>query len=228
MGIGLTGLDYLHYAVQIYLGTLHGMVQKASSQPKRLGRRPQFNHDAVISAAISPFWAKGFEATTLGELEEATGVDRSTIYNSFGGKIGLYRSAAAAYVDQALDELFEPLHQGTLGTADIVEFLERLATVLRSGANPPGCLIVNDMATSIDNEATRRYLKNLQTGFHAALQRSASLGHSDPDKTTQRHLTLTAAILGVNIVHRNSADESLAQDMLKGLQDEVKSWSTFS
>ncbi|NOX30102.1 MAG: TetR/AcrR family transcriptional regulator [Actinobacteria bacterium] len=179
-----------------------------------------------MSAAISPFWAKGFEATTLSDLEEATGVDRSTIYNSFGGKTGLYRSATAAYVDRSHEALFEPLHKGTSGIADIVDFLDRLATMLGSDVNPPGCLIVNDMAADIDHEATNRYLECLQTGFQKALQRSSSLGDSNPHKTGQRSQTLTAAILGVNIVHRNSANASLAQTLIDGLREEVSAWST--
>ena len=201
------------------------MVQKASSSTRRLGRRPRFDRGAVISAAIAPFWAKGFEATTLSELEEATGVDRSTIYNSFGGKAGLYKSAAATYVDRALDELFEPLHRGTAGTTDIIEFLDRLSTVLGSDTNPGGCLIVNDMTSDSDDESTRRYLDYLQTGFQAALQRSAASGDSDPDKTAQRCLTLSAAILGVNIAHRSNTNATLAQSMIEGLRNEVESWS---
>jgi AcrR family transcriptional regulator len=72
------------------------MVQNTSPSSQRLGRRPGFDSEAVVAAAIVAFWAKGFEATTLSDLEAATGVDRSSIYNSFGGKEGLYRSAAAA------------------------------------------------------------------------------------------------------------------------------------
>lgn len=200
------------------------MVQKASEPTKRLGRRPEFDREAVVSAAISPFWANGFEATTLSDLEEATGVDRSTIYNSFDGKTGLYRSATAAYVDRSYDELFEPLYKGTSGIADIVEFLDRLAHILDSDVNPAGCLIVNDMAADVDHQASDRYLESLQTGFQVALERSSASGDIDPNKTVQRCRTLTAAILGVNIVHRNNANASLAQDLIAGLREEVSSW----
>lgn len=201
------------------------MVQKASPSPRRLGRRPGFDRDAVVSAAIPPFWAKGFAATTLSDLEAATGVDRSTIYNSFGGKNGLYRSAAATYVDLSLDALFEPLHQGTGGIADIVEFLDRLVDALGSGNNPPGCLIVNDMTADIDHEATNRYLDCLQGGLGAALERAAATGDIEPETKTQRRQFLTAAILGVNLVHRSAADTTQAQSLLDGLRSEVNSWA---
>ena len=170
------------------------------------------------------FWAKGFAATTLSDLEAETGVDRSTIYNSFGGKSGLYRSAAAAYIDLSEELLFGPLSRGAEGIADIIEFLERLADVLRSDNNPPGCLIVNDMAADRDDEATDRYLACVEGGFRLALERAVDAGEIDRGTDVQRAQFMTAAILGVNIVHRNAADAARAQTLIDSLRAEVESW----
>lgn len=201
------------------------MVQKASPAQKRLGRRPAFDRDEVIGAAIIAFWEKGFEATTLGDLEIATGLDRSSIYNSFGGKEGLYRSAAAAYVDGAEDLLFKPLHQGTEGIADIIEFLDRLSANLGAAPNPPGCLIVNDMSAAVDRDATSRYLTRLEEGLRSALARSAEAGEIRADMNAQRCQLLTAAILGVNITHRNGDSANRAHGLIDALCSEVGSWA---
>jgi TetR/AcrR family transcriptional repressor of nem operon len=191
---------------------------------REIGRRPAFDREAVVSSAMRLFWAKGFAATTLNDLEAETGVDRSTIYNSFGGKNGLYRSAAAAYIDLSEELLFEPLSRGTEGIVDIVEFLARLADVLGSDSNPPGCLIVNDMAADRDEEATDRYLACLEGGFRTALERAAGAGEIDPGTSVRRAQFMTAAILGVNIVHRSAADAARAQTLIDGLRAEVESW----
>jgi TetR/AcrR family transcriptional repressor of nem operon len=201
------------------------MVQNASPSSKRLGRRPGFDGDAVVAAAIIAFWAKGFEATTLSDLEAATGVDRSSIYNSFGGKEGLYRSAAAAYVDGAEEVLFEPLHKGAAGIGDLIEFLDRLAANLGAGTNPQGCLIVNDMAATVDHPSTDRYLRRLEDGLSAALERASESGETDAVMNTQRCQLLTAAILGVNITHRNDGSGIRAHNLINGLRSEVNSWA---
>ena len=201
------------------------MLQKASSTTKRFGRPPAFDREAVVSTAISAFWAKGFNATTTADLEAATGVDRSTIYNSFGGKSGLYRSAAAAYVELSANALYEPLHNGTHGIADIVEFLDRLAHMLGSGTNSRGCLIVNDMAADTDDEATNRYLENLQDGLRAALERASASREIDPTKNAQRCQFLAAAILGVNIAHRSATNAMQAHTLIDGVRSEVTSWT---
>ena len=211
--------------MQKYVANIHRVVQKANNEQSKLGRRPEFDRSEVVESAIQAFWAKGFAATTLGDLEEATGVDRSTIYNSFGGKTGLYQSATAAYVDLSEELLFEPLNSGTAGIADIVEFLDRLAFTLDISANPQGCLIVNDMAGEGDHDATGRYLESLEHGLGNALDRAAGLGETDLVKNAQRCQFLTAAILGVNIIDRNVADADRAQALIGGLRSEVASWA---
>jgi TetR/AcrR family transcriptional repressor of nem operon len=202
------------------------MVQNTTPRSKPLGRKPGFDRAVVVSAAIVPFWAKGFEATTLGDLEAATGLDRSSIYNSFGGKEGLYRSAAAAYVDSAEELLMEPLHKGTAGITDIVEFLDRLAANLGAGTNPPGCLIVNEMSAVVDPQSTDRYLERLENGLAAALERASKSGEISANVNAHRSQVLTAAILGVNITHRNDDSGIRARTFIKGLQTEVRSWTS--
>ena len=88
-------------------------MQNASPEARRRGRPPKFDHDQVVAEAIAAFFQKGFEATTLADLEAVTGVDRSTLYNSFGGKTGLYQSATDTYLSLAEGGLFAPLLVGT-------------------------------------------------------------------------------------------------------------------
>ena len=189
-----------------------------------LGRPPEFDRKAVISAAVQTFWSKGFKATTLDDIEEATGVDRSTLYKSFGGKKGLYESASTAYVTLAEEQLFDPLHNGTNGIADIVEFANRLEASYRSGA-PKGCLIVNDMANVGEHAATKRYLSYLEGGFRAALKRAAKAGHIDSSVVGQRSQFLTSAFIGINLIHRHDPDPNVAYSLIDGVRAEVKGWN---
>ncbi len=201
------------------------MVQNTSPTPKQRGRRPGFERDAVVSAAMNAFWSKGFTATTLSDLEAATGVDRSTLYNSFDGKDGLYRSATAAYVNRAEEWLFEPLLTGSNGIADIIEFIDRLDETYRSGTNTRGCLIVNGIASGADPEATDRYLRSLQDGLRAALERAAAAGDTDPNKTAQRCQLLSAAIIGINLLDCRTPDNAATLALINSVRSEVTTWA---
>lgn len=176
-----------------------------------------------MAEAIGAFFRKGFEATTLADLEAATGVDRSTLYNSFGGKSGLYRSATNTYLSLAEAGLFEPLLVGTEdGYADILDFLANLRTGLTSPDAIPGCLIVNDMAAGADPEAAARYRSMLEQGARAALSRTSG---TDEDLRSQRAALLATSVIGVNLVAKTSGDPDEIGRLIDALVSLVNGWT---
>lgn len=197
---------------------MHGMVQKATSPAKRLGRPPTFDRTAVVDAAVRAFWDKGVSHTTLRDLEDATGADRSTLYNSFDGKAGLHRAAADAYVEQVEQVLFAPLLHGTEGLADVEEFLDRLRFQMASARNPAGCFVVNDLAApDRDAAATDRYLRGLRSGVRSALGRAAERGEIASSAVAGLAETVVGAVLGANLVHRHAGTDT-ARAMLDGIR----------
>ncbi|MCP5027400.1 MAG: TetR/AcrR family transcriptional regulator [Actinomycetia bacterium] len=200
------------------------MVGKATEAVRR-GRPRQFDEEQVVAAAIGAFFAKGFAATTLADLEGATGVDRSTLYNIFGGKRGLYDKATALYLDRAASSLFSVLHRGSAdGLGDVVQFLERLRSGLTGDPVSPGCLIINDMATGANLDAARRYRELLDTGLRSALHRAADSGAIDPSAVDRRAVLLSAAVIGVNLISRHAGNNPEVDELLSAAIAEVSSW----
>ncbi|MEM9037806.1 MAG: helix-turn-helix domain-containing protein [Actinomycetota bacterium] len=200
------------------------MVQNTTPSTKnRGGRPPEFDRNAVLTSAVFAFWIGGFKATTVGDLEAATGLDRSSLYKSFGGKDGLYEAAADVYIAMASDQLFSSLHEGTGGIEDILTFIDTLSGSYRAG-QPRGCYIVNDMGSVEPYAATHRYLEILQTGFRAAFRRAVAAGQVEEEVVDQRAELLTAAFVGINLTHRNMADAEVAHRMIDGVRAEVAGW----
>ncbi len=63
------------------------------------GRKRSFDSEAALDAAMNVFWAKGFEATTYGDLVAATGVNPPSLYAAFGDKQAFFEAAVQRYVD---------------------------------------------------------------------------------------------------------------------------------
>ncbi|MEM7339773.1 MAG: TetR/AcrR family transcriptional regulator [Actinomycetota bacterium] len=191
------------------------MVQKEV----RRGRPPKFDRDAVIAAAIESFFRAGYEHTTLADLEGATSVDRSTLYNSFGGKHGLYELAVERYLDRAELSLFGPLHdQNRDGYEAILDLFERLRMGLTSADALPGCLIVNDMAAGAAPEAAARYRDLLEAGLVAALTRA---GHPEPAAPAA---VLASTVIGVNLVAKLTTDATEIGRLIDGAAATVAAW----
>ncbi|MEU5834384.1 TetR/AcrR family transcriptional regulator [Streptomyces diacarni] len=62
--------------------------------------RPRlFDEERALDAAMRAFWEKGYEATSTQDLCEATGLGRSSIYNTFTSKHALFQRSLARYVE---------------------------------------------------------------------------------------------------------------------------------
>lgn len=82
-----------------------------------MGRPLGFDPGEALAKVQDVFWRSGYEPTSLPDLEHATGLARSSIYNRFGDKHELFLAALGAYAEAVGDELTRPLEHGTEGLA---------------------------------------------------------------------------------------------------------------
>jgi AcrR family transcriptional regulator len=64
--------------------------------------QPRYDEYAVLDAAITVFWQHGYASTSVGELTKATGLARSSLYQRFGDKDGLFNEALARYSERVV------------------------------------------------------------------------------------------------------------------------------
>ena len=95
-----------------------------------------FRSAAVVAAAIEVFWRHGYSAAAISDLTEATGLSRSSLYQRFHDKDGLFQEALEAYTQRVLWRM-------TSAKADTAR--GRLKALLRAflpnRSRPAGCLI---------------------------------------------------------------------------------------
>ncbi|GHF92384.1 MULTISPECIES: TetR/AcrR family transcriptional regulator [Amycolatopsis] len=110
-----------------------------------MARPREFDETAAVEKAMHAFWERGYEATSTQDLCDATGLGRSSVYNTFTSKRALFGRSLAHYTSTQLDKR-QAILDGP-GTA-----AERLDAVLRSAIEDDleehrrGCLVVNTLA----------------------------------------------------------------------------------
>ena len=143
-----------------------------------MSRTAAFDREAAIRAARDVFWRDGYAETALPTLEKATGLNRSSIYNSFGSKRGLFDAAVDNYLDEVVRPRLRPLHADVVAANALNDYLTGLSRAFENLDPAPGCLLVNASGSSLvhDAEVSRvitDYLEELRgavaRGVNAAL-----------------------------------------------------------
>lgn len=105
--------------------------------PHRMGRPRGFSRNAVLENVIPVFWKNGFADTSVQELEQVTGVNKSGLYSEFKDKDDLFLASLKYYIETSGVEKI--LLQKPLGLKNI----EALLLFRKSGEGPRGCFLVN-------------------------------------------------------------------------------------
>ncbi len=66
-----------------------------------MARPKEFDREEALGRALDLFWEKGYEATSIQDLVERTGVQRQSLYDTFGDKHALYLAALQRYAEGA-------------------------------------------------------------------------------------------------------------------------------
>ena len=127
-----------------------------------MARPREFDEARVIDKVMQQFWAHGYEATSVDDLCAATGLNRSSLYRTFGSKRDLLDTALAAYEENALRRIEELLDRHTIHDG-LRLFLMGLFQTGGKGPSQWGCLIGNcagELAAR-DKKAQARLRKSL-------------------------------------------------------------------
>ncbi len=189
-----------------------------------------FNPDAALGTVERLFWRQGMASTGIQEIVTATGVNRSSLYATFGGKKELYLAALRRYVQHRSLPMFERLASDPRGLPAIAEFFTRLIETRCSGEFAGwGCMASNAHAgaESGDPDVQRildQHYEQLRAAMRAALTTAAAQGQLRdgvaPDATGD---TLALLAYGVNLRSRAGAD---AQALLATVAGTLASIST--
>ena len=101
----------------------------------------RFRDEDVLDSALLAFWKKGYEATSMADLVAATGINRSSIYATFGDKNGLFGRALDRYCERFVTETLERIGRDNPPRAAIFAVFEEAARPPED--QPGGCLLVN-------------------------------------------------------------------------------------
>lgn len=87
------------------------------------------------------FWASGYEAASVDTLCRITGMSRSSLYQTFGGKEGLFLASVAHYADTRVSRVAAALGPKGSLAEDLTSFFDEVVALATTDPETPGCLV---------------------------------------------------------------------------------------
>lgn len=180
-------------------------------------RAKPYDREAALDAAMRLFWAKGYHATSLKDLEAALKMKPGSIYAAFTSKEALFLAALGRYFDTNRRRLRASLDAAPTPLAGLTGYLGDLGA--RDQAEMPcyACMLVKTLldATPDDTliaEQARAYLDLIRADFAAMFERAKAIGEipadADCDRLARR---FQSDIMALRIeVHRGTDQAALA------------------
>lgn len=191
------------------------------------GRPREFDEDEVLESLVHLFWTKGFESASLSDIVEAAGLNKSSIYNSFGSKQELFYRVLDRYLDQRAGLLDQCSPEGGLDT--IVELLEMMRLEITEVMPGRGCLVVNattelGLREEQAQQVANRYRAMMRGAIEPALRRAAEDGEIAADLVDVYADSFVGLAVSISVASRSGASDDDLNRMVDSIQALVNSW----
>jgi TetR/AcrR family transcriptional repressor of nem operon len=106
--------------------------------------RPQgFDDGVVLGKAVDLFWEQGYSGTSAQNMVDALGINRSSIYNTYSDKKGLFTRALQHYRACETRGLLQILENAPPDIHTLRSLLEHVAFSSLEKTSCRGCFVVN-------------------------------------------------------------------------------------
>ncbi len=168
------------------------------------------------------FWEKGYGATSIQDLEQAMGLKRTSIYNAFGNKRGIFERVMTCYKESVMSALFAAMDNAPTIREGISALLHGALDVHFDEHNPGGCLVVLSVLESgqhnaTSNDATAQTVHDLRAGLVARLNKAKRMGelpaHIDTGSTATAIAGMMVGMMVLGKAHftRSALNKSVRQ-----------------
>src|SRR5262245_32934749 len=112
-----------------------------------MARPREFDVDDALDRATEVFWKRGYEATSVQDLVDALGVNRASLYATFGDKAQLFSAVIDRYRENVKTRIEDALAAPAAGAAAIRAWFMALIQMATQPRGPRGCLLVGSLSS---------------------------------------------------------------------------------
>ena len=166
---------------------------KSSEETKKRpqGRPRSFDRDEVLDAAVLVFWDKGYDGASIEDLTLAMGINRPSLYSTFGNKKQLFTQAIDRYAATHGSRAFSAFRLEPDNRLAVERFFQASIECATEVGKPRGCLINTVATEAAENDVDLRHkLSEMFSRTDIAIARHLKTNHDSEISNIQEPETL--------------------------------------
>lgn len=178
-------------------------------------RPKEFELEAIAELAMKVFWQRGYAATSIQDLVDATGIGRGSIYNAFGSKYGIYQFSLKQYYKLTACNVALLSEEGTV--KDLIHrLLMKIVSEELNDIENIGCMVANaslEMARHDQGiaELVAKNLMRMERAISTLIIRGQANGEIDSKKNSDALARfIVSTIQGIRVVSKGVGEEKQA------------------
>lgn len=181
-------------------------------------RTKDFDPEQALDKAMKLFWRNGYERTSVSDLLETMGINRGSLYDTFGDKHTLFLSCLHKYERTYLAQAFHTLSLDTPVYPTLKLMFENVSELVHEDQANWGCLMVNTASElSLHDEGVAALVtaifERLGRAFAQFLERGQQRGELPAElDTTALGRYFTASFSGIATMAKTNVSRDFLRD----------------
>lgn len=181
-----------------------------------------FDVDDTLTRAMESFWKRGYEATSVQNLVDATGVNRASLYATYGDKRDLFLASLRKYDSDVRGRMLSQIGATETPMRAITAVFDRFIEQVREPGANWGCFLINSALERAPHDPEIASLVNraqddIEAFFRAMIRMGQDAGEisSDLDARQMARQTLIT-LMGLLVTIRSRPDEAYLVEVRDG------------
>ncbi|QKX05556.1 TetR/AcrR family transcriptional regulator [Aquimarina sp. TRL1] len=176
-----------------------------------------FKEEEVLHKAVELFWKKGYHATSIQDLVTFLGINRASLYDTFGGKRSLFDKALTMYRKTNMERTRTFLHSHDQVKTGFRRLFEIVLDEAVCDSDKKGCFVVNATTelVSVDKEISEKLKDNQKTMenvFYEYLLSGVKTGEISDKKDLKTISSLIYTLMGgTQVIVKIASDKKKLQ-----------------
>lgn len=186
-----------------------------------MARTKVFDEELVLNKAVDLFWRKGYNGTSAQDLVDELGISRSSLYDTYGDKFQLFRSALQQYRKNFAGAMIDMIKQSTDTEKTLEAIFHYVINESLQQRFSKGCFMTNSAIELAPHnpeiaQIVNENMQDIEEALCQLIKKGQDLGQFSKAHSPRAVARFTFnTISGLRVASKSGADKKVFDDIIQ-------------